>query len=69
MSKKGGVFCKKRALEAASAQRLQPGLLDIGFDGFSAEPSGKELCRITGYVMHPNLHLEAPKWTTCRQKH
>ena len=35
--------------------------------GFNAEPSGAELCRITGYVMHSNLHLEAPRWTTCRK--
>ena len=59
-------ICKKKHLTQPQ-QRLQPRLPDIGFAGFSAEPSGAELCRITGYVMHSNLHLEAPRWTTCRK--
>ena len=61
---KKGAFLQKRALEAASAA---PRLPDIRFAGFSAEPSGSELYRYSGYMIHSNLHLEAPRWTTCRK--
>ena len=62
-----GPFLQKKGHLRQPQQRLQPRLPDIGSAGFSAEPSGAELCRITGYVMHSNLHLEAPRWTTFRK--
>ena len=62
-----GPFLQKKGHLRQPQQRLQPRLPDIGSAGFSAEPSGAELRRITGYVMHSNLHLEAPRWTACRE--